>query len=186
VIMGQRSRRARSAAGMIIQKGRLQPGRMFLIDTEQAASVRWGVENKVATEHPYQVWLNRNHVLLEDLPEPPHVHEPDTRRCSSASRRSATRSRRCGLFSAPMASTACSRLARWARTAAGGALEPAAIALQLFQTAFRAGHQPAIDPIREKSSPLGTMLGSEGNLLQPRPKVPHDQAGASHPHQRGS
>jgi glutamate synthase (ferredoxin) len=64
----------------IIQKGRLQPGRMFLIDTEQGRIVAdEELKNKVATEHPYQVWLDRNHVLLENLPEPTHVHEPDHR-----------------------------------------------------------------------------------------------------------
>src|SRR4029434_7825009 len=60
------------------QKGRLQPGRMFLIDTEQGRIVAdEELKNKFATEHPYQVWLDQNHLLLENLTEPPHVHGPD-------------------------------------------------------------------------------------------------------------
>ena len=59
-------------------KGRLQPGRMFLVDTEEGRIVAdEELKTRFARAHPYQEWLDQNHVLLEDLPEPPHVHEPD-------------------------------------------------------------------------------------------------------------
>jgi glutamate synthase (ferredoxin) len=52
------------------QKGRLQPGRMFLIDTELGRIVSdEELKNKVAAEHPYRLWLDEQLVHLEDLPE---------------------------------------------------------------------------------------------------------------------
>src|SRR5687767_15066605 len=65
-------------ADRVQQKGRLQPGRMFLIDTEQGRIVAdEELKNTFAAEHPYQLWLDQNHILLEKLPDPPHFHEPD-------------------------------------------------------------------------------------------------------------
>src|SRR5207247_559732 len=58
--------------------GRLQPGRMFRVGTEEGRIVADGeLKTRFARAHPYQEWLDKNHVLLENLPEPPHVHEPD-------------------------------------------------------------------------------------------------------------
>src|ERR1022692_1629881 len=55
----------------ILQKGRLQPGRMFLVDTEQGRIVTdEELKNKFARAYPYQEWLEKYHVLLENLPEP--------------------------------------------------------------------------------------------------------------------
>src|ERR1051325_2076763 len=59
-------------------KGRLQPGRMFLVDTEEGRIVAdEELKAKFAKAHPYQEWLDQTHVLLKDLPDPPHVREPD-------------------------------------------------------------------------------------------------------------
>ncbi len=59
-------------------KGRLQPGRMFLVDTQQGRIVAdEELKLKFAREHPYQKWLDEHHVLLENLPEPVHQRESD-------------------------------------------------------------------------------------------------------------
>ena len=61
----------------ILQKGRLQPGRMFLIDTEEGRIVAdEELKRKISHEHPYRQWLEEHMVELADLPEPPHVPEP--------------------------------------------------------------------------------------------------------------
>jgi len=55
----------------VLQKGRLQPGRMFLVDTELGRIVTdEELKNKIAAEKPYRSWLDKNIVKLEDLPEP--------------------------------------------------------------------------------------------------------------------
>src|SRR5439155_20767888 len=62
----------------VLRKGRLQPGRMFLIDTEQGRIVAdEELKQKISTERPYRLWLKQNLVALEDLPEASHVHQPD-------------------------------------------------------------------------------------------------------------
>ncbi|HKI70869.1 MAG TPA: glutamate synthase central domain-containing protein, partial [Verrucomicrobiae bacterium] len=58
-------------------KGRLQPGRMFLVDTEQGRIVAdEELKTKFAQANPYQEWLDKNHVLLKDLPEPSQGTNP--------------------------------------------------------------------------------------------------------------
>ena len=59
----------------VASKGRLQPGRMFLIDTEQGRIIAdEELKKKYASAHPYRDWLDKYHVLLENLPEPTAAH----------------------------------------------------------------------------------------------------------------
>ncbi len=61
-----------------MSKGRLQPGRMFLVDLEQGRIIAdEEIKQKIATEQPYGEWLDDNIVSLEDLPDAPAPHEPD-------------------------------------------------------------------------------------------------------------
>lgn len=62
----------------VLYKGRLQPGRMFLIDTEEGRIVDdEELKQRISAEYPYRLWLNEHLLALEDLPEAPHVPEPD-------------------------------------------------------------------------------------------------------------
>src|SRR4029077_1352503 len=55
----------------IAVKGRLQPGRMFLVDTQQGRIIAdEELKKKYAGAHPYQKWLDEHHVLLSNLPTP--------------------------------------------------------------------------------------------------------------------
>src|SRR5262247_936743 len=61
----------------ILQKGRLQPGKMFLIDTREGRIIEDFLFNDTAaTEKPYRQWLEQNILRLSDLPGHP-VPEPD-------------------------------------------------------------------------------------------------------------
>ncbi len=58
----------------VVTKGRLQPGRMFLIDTAQGRIVDdEEIKTTLAAEHPYGEWLEQSLVELDDLPEREHV-----------------------------------------------------------------------------------------------------------------
>ncbi|MBW8864455.1 MAG: glutamate synthase subunit alpha, partial [Verrucomicrobia bacterium] len=62
-------------------KGRLQPGRMFLVDTEQGRIIAdEELKKKYASEHPYRQWLDEHHVLLDQLPAPAQHTEPAHRK----------------------------------------------------------------------------------------------------------
>src|SRR5215469_9816377 len=55
----------------IVQKWRLQPGKMLLIDIEQGRIISDDeVKNQLASKHPYAEWLKATQVHLEELPEP--------------------------------------------------------------------------------------------------------------------
>ena len=58
----------------IVTKGRLQPGRMFLIDTREGRIVDdEEIKKRLAAEQPYAEWLAAGMVSLDDLPEREHV-----------------------------------------------------------------------------------------------------------------
>jgi glutamate synthase (ferredoxin) len=62
----------------VLRKGRLEPGRMFLVDTAQGRIVSdEEIKQKVASEHPYREWLNENLISLEELPRAGSVAEND-------------------------------------------------------------------------------------------------------------
>jgi len=56
----------------VARKGRLQPGRMFLVDTELGRIVQdEEIKEGFAARQPYRAWLDQNLVKLEELPAPP-------------------------------------------------------------------------------------------------------------------
>src|SRR5437867_6187334 len=60
-------------ADRVLLKGRLQPGRMFLVNTEQGRIVAdEELKQRIATQHPYRAWLNNNLIRLADVPDPSH------------------------------------------------------------------------------------------------------------------
>ena len=62
----------------IVQKGRLQPGRMFLVDTEQGRIIEdEEIKRAICSAQPYAQWINEHLVHLKDLPEAPKVEQPD-------------------------------------------------------------------------------------------------------------
>ncbi|HSW34401.1 MAG TPA: hypothetical protein VLH36_12390, partial [Steroidobacteraceae bacterium] len=62
----------------VVQKGRLQPGRMFLVDTAQGRIIDdEEIKRSIATQRPYREWLNEYLVHIADLPAAPEVPAPD-------------------------------------------------------------------------------------------------------------
>src|SRR2546428_9614237 len=62
----------------VSMKGRLQPGRMLLVDTGQGRIVDDDeLKQQIAAEHPYRQWLSDNLIELDQLPAPLHVNETD-------------------------------------------------------------------------------------------------------------
>ena len=53
----------------ILEKGRLQPGKMFLVDTQQGRIIDdTEIKRTTSTQQPYRVWVENNRVKLSDLP----------------------------------------------------------------------------------------------------------------------
>ena len=124
-------------------KGRLAPGRIFLVDTEQKRLISdEEVKKQLAARQPYAQWLKENQITLDHLPSPTHVlptnHDTILMRQRAFGYTdedlktilSALRARRRG----------AGRL-DGNRHAAGVSVRQAATAVQLFQADVRAGHQ---------------------------------------------
>ncbi|HEY0057937.1 MAG TPA: glutamate synthase subunit alpha, partial [Flavisolibacter sp.] len=57
--------------GMIKEKGRLQPGKMFVVDLEQGRVISdEELKQGICAQKPYGEWLNKYKIRLEELPEP--------------------------------------------------------------------------------------------------------------------
>ena len=156
----------------VLLKGRLQPGRMFLVDTEQGRIVDDAeIKAKIATERPYRQWLDEHLVHLEDLPEPPHVPPPDRdtllqRQIAFGYTHEDER-----LLLTPMARDGVEAVGSMGNDAALAVLSnQPRLLYDYFKQLFAQVTNPPIDCIREEIiTSAETRLGSEGNLLHPEP-----------------
>ena len=54
----------------VVHKGRLQPGRIFLIDFNEGRMISDGeLKSKITGGQPYSHWLENNRLKLNDLPD---------------------------------------------------------------------------------------------------------------------
>jgi glutamate synthase (NADPH) large chain len=62
----------------IAQKGRLRPGRMFLVDTKEGRIISdKEIKSKIARQRPYRRWLEQNRIELRGLFDAPELPEGD-------------------------------------------------------------------------------------------------------------
>ncbi|NOS68925.1 MAG: glutamate synthase large subunit [Verrucomicrobia bacterium] len=154
-------------------KGRLQPGRMFLVDTVEGRIVAdEELKKKYSSAHPYQKWLDEHHVLLENLPEPPQGTEPEHRKILQRQQAFGYTFEDLRFIVGPMANDGVQPLGSM------GTDTPLAVLSQkpqllynYFKQLFAQVTNPPIDPIREEIvTSTGTMVGARGGLLQPTPE----------------
>jgi len=157
----------------ILQKGRLQPGRMFLIDTKEGRIVNdEELKQKIATEHPYGVWLKQNLTELEDLPEAPHLPEPDHDTVLQRQKAFGYTFEELRILMAPMAKNGVEALGSMGNDAPLAVLSDKPQNLfNYFKQLFAQVTNPPIDAIREELvTSAVTGIGPEGNLLKPGPE----------------
>ena len=154
----------------IVRKGRLQPGHMFLVDTEQGRIVPdEEIKQELAAANPYGRWLKENYILLEELPNASNMHLPD--RSSLIQRQQAFgytyEDQRVVL--GPMALDGIQPLGSMGTDTPLAVLSSQnQLLYNYFKQLFAQVTNPPIDPIREEivTSTI-TLIGSEGNLLEP-------------------
>jgi glutamate synthase domain-containing protein 2/glutamate synthase domain-containing protein 1/glutamate synthase domain-containing protein 3 len=156
----------------VVRKGRLQPGRMFLVDTEQGRIIGdEEIKRAVATEHPYRVWLDEHLVHLEDLPPAAEVPSPDpqTLRARQIAFGFTFEDERTLL--APMGRNGVEAVGSMGNDTPLAALSAKPRLLyDYFKQLFAQVTNPPIDCIREELITASEVwLGSEGNLLRPQP-----------------
>jgi glutamate synthase (ferredoxin) len=155
----------------VIAKGRLQPGRMFLIDTEQGRIIEdEEIKRAIVTERPYRRWLDEQLVYLKDLPEAPEPATPDPELLTQRQIAFGYSFEDQRIVLDPMARSGVEAVGSMGNDTPLAALSAKPRLLyDYFKQLFAQVTNPPIDCIREELITSSEVwLGSEGNLLQPR------------------
>ncbi|MBE9030010.1 glutamate synthase large subunit [filamentous cyanobacterium LEGE 11480] len=154
------------------EKGRLQPGRMFLVDMDQGRILSdEEVKRDVINAHPYQEWLNKNLVGLNDLPE---GHAVGSNKADITQRQQAFgySFEDLRVLLTPMASNGVEAIgAMGTDTPLAVLSDKPKLLYDYFQQLFAQVTNPPIDSIREAIiTSAVTTIGAEQNLLDPQPE----------------
>jgi glutamate synthase (ferredoxin) len=157
----------------VLQKGRLQPGRMFLVDTEEGRIVAdEELKQKIATEQPYRKWLDNNLIRLKDVPDPGVL--PEAAHDTVVQRQLAFgyTFEDLRVLMLPMARSGTEALGSMGTDTPLAVLSNQSQPLfNYFKQLFAQVTNPPIDCIREEIiMATETAIGSERNLLDPRPE----------------
>jgi glutamate synthase (ferredoxin) len=156
----------------ILRKGRLQPGRMFLVDTEQGRIVDdEEIKRAVASERPYRQWLDEHLVHLDDLPAAPEIPAPDHDTLLQRQLAFGYTFEDQRVIITPMARDGVEAVGSMGNDAPLAVLsDRPRLLYDYFKQLFAQVTNPPIDCIREEIITASEVwLGSEGNLLQPQP-----------------
>ncbi|WP_166375914.1 glutamate synthase large subunit [Aeromicrobium phragmitis] len=155
----------------IVRKGRLEPGKMFLLDLDEHRIIEdEEIKGQLAQEHPYEEWLYSGLVRFEDLPDLEHIvhtHASVTRR-QQVFGYTEEEVRR---LLAPIARTGAEAIGSMGTDTPIAALSDRPRQLfDYFSQLFAQVTNPPLDAIREEvvTSLAGT-IGPERNLLAPSP-----------------
>ncbi len=157
----------------IQQKGRLQPGRMFLIDTEEGRIIAdTEIKNKIANEHPYQVWLDQNLIRLANVPDPGILPVADHETVLERQLAFGYTFEDLRILMAPMARDGTEALGSMGTDTPLAVLSNKShLLFNYFKQLFAQVTNPPIDCIREEIiMSTETAVGSEWNLLKPGPE----------------
>ncbi len=157
----------------VLQKGRLQPGRMFLVDTKLGRIVAdEELKQKIATERPYRAWLKQGLVDLESLPKPSHVYQPDHATVLLRQQAFGYTFEDLRILLAPMARDGVEPLGSMGTDTPLAVLSnKPQLLYNYFKQLFAQVTNPPIDCIREEIiTSTFTTIGPEGNLLDPQPE----------------
>jgi glutamate synthase domain-containing protein 2/glutamate synthase domain-containing protein 1/glutamate synthase domain-containing protein 3 len=162
-------------ADRIERLGRLQPGKLFLVDLEQGRVVEDGeVKHQIATQRPYGEWYARNSVRFSELPPSEQVtlsDQPLHRR----QRAFGYSQEDLRVLLEPMAREGAEPIGSMGNDLSLAVLSDQEPPLfSYFKQLFAQVTNPPIDPIREEIvMSLATSLGTERNLFDETPDHAH-------------
>ncbi|MEO5653884.1 MAG: glutamate synthase large subunit [Marmoricola sp.] len=155
----------------IVRKGRLQPGRMFLVDTEEHRIIEdEEIKEELASEHPYDEWLHAGLIKLADIADREHVihsHASVTRRQQIFG----YTEEELRVLLTPMANSAAEPIGSMGTDTPVAVLSDRPKQLfDYFAQLFAQVTNPPLDAIREELvTSLNGTIGPEANLLDPSP-----------------
>ncbi len=155
----------------VVRKGRLKPGRMFLVDTAEHRIIEdEEIKGQLAAEHPYDEWLHAGLVRLPDLPDREHIihtHASVTRRQQVFGYTEEEKR----VILTPMAKTGMEPIGSMGTDTPVAVLsERPRLIFDYFAQLFAQVTNPPLDAIREELvTSLSGSIGPESNLLEPSP-----------------
>jgi len=176
VIMGSETGVVEVDPANVAYKGRLQPGRMFLVDMEEGRIVDdEEIKHAMATRKPYRKWLDENLVHFEHLPEPDDVRGTDFDSLLTRQRAFGYTLEDLKIIMTPMARDAKEALGSMGDDIPLAVLSnKSRLLYDYFKQLFAQVTNPPFDPFRERvvSSVLAT-VGPELDLFQESSKHCH-------------
>ncbi len=157
----------------VVEKGRLQPGKMFLVDTKQRRIVSdEEIKKQVASQKPYAQWVEENKIELARLPDVPALFSLDREERSRLQRAFGYTREDMRVLLAPMAQQGEEPVGSMGADIPLAVLSDRPVTLfRYFKQQFAQVTNPPIDPIREDLvMSLVSCVGGEGNLLGEKPE----------------
>jgi glutamate synthase domain-containing protein 2/glutamate synthase domain-containing protein 1/glutamate synthase domain-containing protein 3 len=157
-------------------KGRLQPGKMFLVDTVAGEIVPdKELKRRMYSRKPYAQWLHENQIHLNDLPEPPRIYGYDPETILMRQRAFGYTDEDIRILLAPMAAKGEEPIGSMGIDTPLACLSDKPQPLfHYFKQLFAQVTNPPIDPIREEMvMSLISYIGTERNILDETPKHCH-------------
>jgi len=163
-------------------KGRIQPGKMFLVDTIAGRIISdKEIKRNLAARQPYAQWLSENLITLDQLPEPSRVHEFEHEGIVIRQRAFGYTDEDLKMILEPMAIDGQEAVGSMGTDTPLACMSDRPQPLfNYFKQLFAQVTNPPIDPIREEMvMSLTSYIGSEGNVLEETPaschimKLPH-------------
>src|ERR1044071_3806130 len=165
---------------MIKEKGRLQPGKMFVVDMEQGRIISDDeLKKDICSRKPYSEWLNKYKIRLEELPEPrvmfTHLESEQVFKYQKAFG-----------YTTEDLDNIIATMAIEGKEPVGSMAADIPLAIlsdqpqhlsSYFKQLFAQVTNPPIDPIRERMvMSLSAFVGNNGNLLEEQPTHCHTVA----------
>ncbi|HVX67708.1 MAG TPA: glutamate synthase large subunit [Bryobacteraceae bacterium] len=157
-------------------KGRLQPGRMFLVDTVEGRIVPdEEIKQRLASRRPYAQWIRENQVTLDMLPAPPRWHAPDFDSITTRQRAFGFTDEDLKFLLTPLATQGQEPVGSMGCDTPLACLsEKPQPLFHYFKQLFAQVTNPPIDPIREELvMSLASFIGTERNILDETPRHCH-------------
>ena len=157
-------------------KGRLQPGRMLLVDTVEKRLIPDDeVKKQLAARQPYAQWLKENQITLDHLPDPPHVQPTDHKTILFRQRAFGYTDEDLKFIIGPMGVSAEEPVGSMGVDTPLACLsDRPQLLFSYFKQMFAQVTNPAIDPIREDLvMSLTSYIGCEGDIVEETPRHCH-------------
>jgi len=157
----------------IVNKERLHPGKMLLIDTNEGKVITDDeIKHSIASKHPYRNWLDEHLINMESLPEAQNVHKTNHETILLRQKAFGYTTEDLNATLLPMAKDSVDPIGAMGTDIPLAVLsDRPQLLYNYFKQLFAQVTNPPIDALREEivTSTI-TMMGSEGNLIHPVPE----------------